>query len=79
MIDTVQMGMRIAVRRRARGLTQTQVARTMGVTPQAVSKWERGIACPDIVFLDELAALLEIGIEEMLCGKEPQTYSSLAS
>ncbi len=70
MIDTVQMGTRIAGRRRARGLTQNQVALHMGVTPQAVSKWERGQACPDLVFLDELATLLGIGIEEILLGKK---------
>ncbi len=68
MIDPVQMGTRIAGRRRARGLTQYQVAAHMGVTPQAVSKWERGLACPDLVFLDDLAELLGIGLEELLCG-----------
>ncbi len=82
MIDTVQMGTRIAMRRRARGLTQNQVALHMGVTPQAVSKWERGQACPDLVFLDELAELLDMGIEELLCGSQAHKeamFSSMAS
>ena len=68
MIHPEQLGSRIAERRRALGLTQGQVAVHMGVSPQAVSKWERGLACPDLVFLDDLAELLDIGIEELLVG-----------
>ena len=68
MIHPEQLGARIAARRRALGLTQGQVAACMGVSPQAVSKWERGLACPDLVFLDDLAALLDIGLEELLLG-----------
>ena len=68
MIHPEQLGARIAARRRTLGLTQGQVAACMGVSPQAVSKWERGLACPDLVFLDDLAELLNIGIEELLMG-----------
>ena len=68
MIHPEQLGARIAARRRMLGLTQGQVAACMGVSPQAVSKWERGLACPDLVFLDDLAELLNIGIEELLMG-----------
>ena len=68
MIHPEQLGSRIAERRRVLGLTQGQVAVRMGVSPQAVSNWERGLACPDLVFLDDLAELLDIGIEELLVG-----------
>ena len=68
MIHPEQLGSRIAARRRVLGLTQGQVAIHMGVSPQAVSKWERGLACPDLVFLDDLAELLDIGLEELLLG-----------
>ncbi len=68
MIHPKELGSRIAARRRVLGLTQGQVAVHMGVSPQAVSKWERGLACPDLVFLDDLAELLNIGIEELLMG-----------
>ena len=68
MIHPEQLGSRIAARRRVLGLTQGQVAVRMGVSPQAVSKWERGLACPDLVFLDDLAELLDIGLEELLIG-----------
>ena len=68
MISVDKLGTRIALLRRARGLTQTQIADRLGVTPQAVSKWERGLACPDLVCLDELSDLLDISIDALLRG-----------
>jgi transcriptional regulator with XRE-family HTH domain len=41
----------------------------MCVSPQAVSKWERGLSLPDIVFIDELALALGITIDELLTGR----------
>ena len=68
MISVDKLGTRIALLRRSRGLTQTQIADRLGVTPQAVSKWERGLACPDLVCLDELSDLLGISIDALLRG-----------
>ena len=68
MIHPEELGSRIAARRRVLGLTQGQVAVHMGVSPQAVSKWERGLACPDLVFFDDLAEFLNVGVEELLVG-----------
>ena len=76
MIQPTELGYRIASKRRARGLTQGQVAIHMGVSPQAVSKWERGLACPDLVFLDDLADLLDVTIEELLLGRPAVTLAS---
>ena len=76
MIHPEQLGSRIAARRRVLGLTQGQVALHMGVSPQAVSKWERGLACPDLVFLDDLAELLDIGLEELLIGNTTPCLAS---
>ncbi len=76
MIHPEQLGSRIAARRRVLGLTQGQVAIHMGVSPQAVSKWERGLACPDLVFLDDLAELLDIGLEELLVGNTAPCLAS---
>ena len=76
MIQPTELGFRIASRRRARGLTQGQVAIHMGVSPQAVSKWERGLACPDLVFLDDLADLLAVRIEELLLGRPSVALAS---
>ena len=73
MIVLEQLGARIAQLRRDQGLTQEMLAQRMGVSPQAVSKWERGLACPDLVFLDDLAELLNMGIEELLVGSPTTT------
>jgi transcriptional regulator with XRE-family HTH domain len=76
MIHPEQLGSRIAARRRVLGLTQGQVAIHMGVSPQAVSKWERGLACPDLVFLDDLAELRDIGLEDLLIGNTTPCLAS---
>ena len=76
MIQPTELGYRIATKRRARGLTQGQVAIHMGVSPQAVSNWERGLACPDLVFLDDLADLLDVSIEELLLGRPSVALAS---
>ena len=44
------------------------------VSPQAVSKWENDISCPDISLLPKLAEILGISVDELLSGKkEPET------
>lgn len=55
----MQLSENILSRRKALGLTQEQVAERLGVTPQAVYKWEKGLACPDVQMLAPLASLLE--------------------
>ena len=66
MIDTIGLGKRIAEARHKRGLTQRDLARLVGVTAQAVSKWERGGSCPDISILDEVADALEVSVLDLL-------------
>lgn len=60
------MGRRIAALRRQAGLTQEQVAERLGVTAQAVSKWENDVSCPDISLLPGLAELLGVSTDELL-------------
>lgn len=52
--------------RRDAGLTQAKVAKALGVTPQAVSQWERGEAVPEIDKLGRLAKLYRISLDIML-------------
>ncbi|MDD4124579.1 MAG: helix-turn-helix transcriptional regulator [Eubacteriales bacterium] len=66
MIDVSALGKRISVFRRAAGITQKELACHVGVTPQAVSKWERGLSCPDITILDELAEATNVTIGAIL-------------
>ncbi|MBO5110693.1 MAG: helix-turn-helix transcriptional regulator [Clostridia bacterium] len=55
--------------RTEKGLTQEDVAEALGITPQSVSRWERGECCPDILFLPALANLFEISVD-MLIGMD---------
>lgn len=66
MIDTHYLGRKIAEARKHSGLTQNDLARQVGVTAQAVSKWEQGRSCPDIAILDEIADALGISLIELL-------------
>ncbi len=60
------MGKRIMRHRKALGLTQEQLAEKLGVTAQAVSKWENDQSCPDIYMLPKLAELFETTTDELL-------------
>jgi tellurite methyltransferase len=56
----------IARYRKAQGFTQEELAGRLGVTFQAVSKWETAAAMPDILLLPKLAGALGIGIDRLL-------------
>ena len=69
MVDTVKMGAFLASRRRTLGMTQQQVAARLCISFQAVSRWETGAACPNTELLPDLAALLQVTIDELLAGQ----------
>lgn len=64
------IGERISQARRKAGMTQEDLAEAMGVSAQAVSKWENDISCPDISLLPSLARKLGMSVDELLSGKE---------
>ena len=66
------LGMRIAANRKRLGLTQYQLAEKLGVSPQAVSKWENDLSCPDIATLPRLADLFGISLDALLGREEAQ-------
>lgn len=66
------LGKRIAALRRDKGLKQDDLAQQLGVTPQAVSKWENDQTCPDITLLPQLARILGVSVDELLSGKAPE-------
>lgn len=66
------IGQNIAFYRKEKGLTQEKLAEICGVTPQAVSKWENDLSCPDITLLKGLAQAFGISVEALLDdGQEP--------
>lgn len=58
--------------RKAKGLTQEELAARLHVTRQAVSNWERGTNLPDLALLSELAQALEADVTELLYGPQPK-------
>ena len=56
--------------RKAKGLTQEELASQLHVTRQAVSSWERGNSCPDFDTLKALAEILDATPEQLLYGAD---------
>lgn len=73
-MDKMSIGKKIAALRKEQGLTQGELAERLGVSPQAVSKWENDIAYPDITLLPTLAAELATTVDLLLNDAvEPET------
>lgn len=66
------LGKRIAALRREKELKQDELAEKLGVSPQAVSKWENDQTCPDISILPLLAKILGVSVDELLSGKQQE-------
>ena len=67
-MDTT-LGKRIAKFRKDLGLTQDQLAEKIGITAQAVSKWENDLSAPDAANLIRLADLLDTDIDFLTTGR----------
>lgn len=65
-MDHLKTGEVISKRRKELGLTQNQLAQSLGVSFQAVSKWENSTAYPDIAMLPKLAAALNTTADALL-------------
>lgn len=64
--ENTTLGKRIMALRKAAGMTQEQLAEKLGVSPQAVSKWENDISCPDITAIPLIAAIFGVSADELL-------------
>ncbi len=60
------IGETISALRKERNMTQRELAEKMNVTDKAVSKWERGLSCPDVASLPNLANVLGVPVETLL-------------
>ena len=67
------LGKRIAALRHEKELKQDELAEKLGVSAQAVSKWENDQTCPDISLLPLLAKTLGVSVDELLSGKQEST------
>lgn len=65
-----KVGEQIVALRKAKALTQSELGERLGVSFQAVSKWERGETLPDVTLLPDLAKILETTVDFILLGNE---------
>lgn len=63
---SIKIHRQIAFYRKQHGLTQTALAAELGVSSQAVSKWETGRACPDIQLLVQIAVYFDVSTDELI-------------
>lgn len=68
-LKTLTLGRRIQALRKEQALTQDALAEKMSITPQAVSKWENDLSCPDIMSLPQLAKVLHVSVDTLLTGE----------
>lgn len=78
-MDREMLGRFIARRRKEKGLTQRELAQILHVTDKAVSRWERGIGCPDVMTLEPLAAALGLNVDQLLTCCVPPAETEAAS
>lgn len=65
-METMKINEQIIFLRKQKAMTQEEVASALGVTNQAVSKWESAQCCPDIQLLPAIAELFEVTIDELM-------------
>ena len=69
MFDIIKIGMNISKYRRAKNMTQMELADRLNISYQAVSNWECGKSMPDIAKLTELAVIFGVSVDELLNNK----------
>jgi DNA-binding XRE family transcriptional regulator len=68
-MDCDKIGKMICHLRKEKAMTQKQIADLMNISDKAISKWERGLGCPDVSLLPELSQIFGVNIEEILSGE----------
>lgn len=69
-MDQVKVGKLIADCRKAKKLTQVELANLLGVTDKSVSKWENGICLPDVSLYMKICEILDITLNEFFSGEK---------
>lgn len=73
-MDKQKIGEFIARKRKEAGYTQKELAEKLMITDRAISKWERGICCPDISLLSNLSKILNVSVNELLLGEDIKEF-----
>lgn len=61
-MDMKKIGELIALQRKKLGYTQDELGNILNISGKAVSKWERGLSCPDASLMNRIAVELKISI-----------------
>lgn len=79
-MDQVKIGKLIAECRKAKRLTQVELANLLGVTDKSVSKWENGVCLPDVSLYKEICKILDITLNEFFSGERltDETFKQVA-
>ena len=77
-MDENRIGQFIAQMRKEKNMTQKDLAEQLHITDKAVSKWERGLSCPDITLLTSIAGILGVTTGELLNGKREENTPKAA-
>ena len=73
------LGEKIASARKEKGMTQEMLAEQLGVTRQAVARWETGLSVPDAGMLVRIAGALDTTVNDLLGEEEPEQGGDLAA
>ena len=74
----LKISQQLSYLRKNKGVTQEELASALGVTNQAVSKWESGSCCPDITLLPDIAGFFEVSVDELFGLKPAESVNNLA-
>ncbi|AOY77848.1 helix-turn-helix domain-containing protein [Clostridium formicaceticum] len=67
-MDCSKIGALIISLRKEKNMTQKDIAEKLNISDKTISKWERGIGCPDVALLGDLSKILGVNIEKILLG-----------
>lgn len=79
MSDPAQIGERIRLVRRERGLTQDELATAIGVSRSAVAQWETGRAGQITGNLTRIASVLQVGVEYLMYGEDKRAPGEIGT
>ncbi len=70
--EAMQMGERIAILRKKKGLSQEELAAVIGVSRQSISKWESSQSVPDLDKIIQLCTYFDVSSDHLILGKESE-------
>lgn len=68
-MDNEKIGALIRRLRKEKKMTQLQLALKLHISDKTVSKWERGLGCPDVSLIGQLSGIFEVDIQNLLAGE----------